>query len=190
MEEAKVHDVKLQYDGKTMILSSVEQPNRSIAFDPSTVQELVEFVRSLAREESDQADSSQQSDESDRREAANRREAFRVPVIDDSGLEISLNAGDQCQVKPTNISMTGVFVDLQNDSLINIKLGDEFQVKLALNKLSIDLDAVVRRQDGDGFGLFFPMSMKGGHVNPPPVLRQIVMELQRRWMTFKKASSQ
>ena len=187
MAEITLRDIQLKYDGKTLTISSVEQPHRSVSLDPRAVEELVQFVHALSDVDIDPSDQSSQSPVSGRTDGANRREAFRVPVIVESGLEVSVTAnGEQTNAEPTNISMTGVFVELAEGSRIQPNIGDELHVQLATDELSIGLDAVVRRKEKDGFGLFFPASIKGEHVNPPPVLRLIVMDLQRRWMMHRK----
>ena len=176
MAEIKLRDIQLTYNGRTLTISSLKQPARSVSLDPKSVEDLVDFVNLFAPVDDDSQPRSQ-----------NRREAFRVPIVDDGGFRFHiLQNGRQFLVKATNISMTGIFIAVPDDSPLKIRIDDELETEMALEKWKIALSAVVRRQEDTGFGLFFPATIRGEHVEPPPVLRRIVMDLQRRWMLHSK----
>lgn len=177
MAEITLRDIEIFYDGETLKISSSEDPEKSVSFDPKSVKGLVDFVHLLSPPEETET---QTQDE-------NRRESFRVPVIEDSGLRVTLISGkERCESKPTNISMTGVFVEVPKDRTIPLDINDELRARLSMNKTEIELEAIVRRIEPNGFGLFFPEAFKGEHVDPPPTVRRIVMDLQRRWMMHRK----
>ncbi|WP_182869715.1 PilZ domain-containing protein [Rhodopirellula sp. JC639] len=177
MAEITLRDLEIFYDGDTLKISSGDEPQKSVTLDPATVKPLVDFVQALAPPEEKEAKS----------EEENRRESFRVPIIDESGLSVTLISGkNRCVSKPTNISMTGVFVEVPKDRSIALDIDDELRARLSMNKSEIELDAVVRRIEPNGFGLFFPETFKGEHVDPPPIIRRIVMDLQRQWMQHRK----
>ncbi|MCA9136088.1 MAG: PilZ domain-containing protein [Planctomycetales bacterium] len=177
MAVIKLSDIQLVYDGDTLTISSVKTPEKSVTLDAQSVEELVDFVQGLAP-----------VDESDG-PGSNRRESFRVPVLDDSGLAVTLVKGNKrCEAKPANISMTGVFIKVPEKSQPDFKISDEIFVELTYQKSKIELEAIVRRIEDGGIGLFFPVTIKSEHVNPPPLVRRIVMDLQRQWMLHTRDS--
>ena len=188
MAEIKLRDIQLTYDGRTLTISSVKEPGKSVALDARTVEELVDFVKLFEPIEEENA-------ETDKPATGNRREAFRVPVIDDFNLRCVITRhGESIEAKATNISMTGVFVELPEFIELpergsdRIMIDDQMDVSITLDKWNVVLASVVRRQEDHGFGLFFPATIRGHNVEPPPMLRRIVMDLQRRWMQHLRES--
>lgn len=186
MAKIKLNDIQLVYDGETMIISSVKEPDKCVSLDAKSVEELVDFVHLLAPVTPVPAVAKTATTEKSKPAGANRREAFRVPVSDDWGLTVTLFAGkNRFQTKANNISMTGVFVEMPTGQSLDLKIDDQVRARLSMDDMNVTVDAVVRRSVESGYGLFFPESMKGEHVTPPPEIRRIVMELQRRWMTLR-----
>ena len=174
MAEIQLRDIQLTYDGDTLTISSLKDPQMSVSLDPGTVEDLVEFVHLFAPVDEDKPD------------APNRREAFRVPVCEESGMKsMIITKGKQLKVRPTNISMTGVFIEVPKETADEFQVDDQVEVAMALEKWQVTLDAIVRRKQDHGYGLFFPATIKEEHVEPPPILRRIVMDLQRRWMLHR-----
>jgi hypothetical protein len=119
-------------------------------------------------------------------DADNRRDAFRVPVVRPGDLTCCVTAGDvRFEGRPANISMTGMYVRKRASDPIDLQIGDEVEVALRSGGEFTQLAAVVRRLGRDGYGLFFPCSIKNRVIDPPPEIRRIVMELQRRWMAHR-----
>ncbi|MEM0926998.1 MAG: PilZ domain-containing protein [Planctomycetota bacterium] len=174
-EAAKItlRDLQVSYDGETLEICDVRTPHHSVTLDAASVGELIEFVRRIEIE-------SRLSDE------PNRRESFRVPVLPSMELRCEVSTrGYRFEGKATNISMTGVYVEKQRTDPVELQLGDRAQVRLSCDGDTISLQAQVRRLGHSGYGLFFPITLKGSVIDPPPELRRIVMELQRRWMAFR-----
>lgn len=193
MAEIKLRDIQLTYDGRTLTISSVKERGKSVTLDARTVEELVDFVKLFEPIEENRTETGNSETGND--ETGNRREAFRVPVIDDFNLRCVITRHGECiEAKATNISMTGVFVELPE--LIElpergsdrIMIDDKMDVSITLDKWNVVLASVVRRQEDHGFGLFFPATIRGHNVEPPPMLRRIVMDLQRRWMQHLRDS--
>lgn len=166
MAEITIGDAHLVSDGKTLTISRQGQKGLSLSLDAAGVAELIDFVTSLATTE------------------FNRRQDFRVPLHNSSGLSVQIRKGDRLiSVTPTNISVTGIFIELPRDDWIDFEQDDQLDVILEFEGESQSLGGVVRRCTENGYGLFFPKSMKGMELDPPAALTQVVMELQRRWMT-------
>ena len=180
MAEIKLRNIQLLYEGETLTISSVRDPACSVDLDPRTVEDLVEFVHALTTHSNPGA-----ADDDEK----NRREAFRVPVVKDEDLQAWIVDGSKpLAVTPTNISMTGVFVELPKNLKKQFKIDDRLQVQMQCDKLKVLMGAIVKRVESRGIGLFFPATVKDDNIDPPQEMRKIVMELQRRWMTYLKKS--
>ena len=113
----------------------------------------------------------------------NRREAYRVPLHECNWLTVSIRCGgESIAVIPKTISVTGIFVAPPPGRSLDLSEGDAVDITLGFEGQSQKLDALVRRCQPGGFGLFFKDSMTGEQIDPPPQLSRIVMELQRRIM--------
>lgn len=165
MAEITIGDAHLISDGNTLTIGSRGQRNLTLSLDAAGVSELIDFVTSLAKTE------------------FNRRQDFRVPIHDSSGLSAQIRKGQSLvSVMPLNLSVTGIFVELTRDDWIDFSQDDELEVILDFEGESQSHNGVVRRCADNGYGLFFPKSMKGKELAPPAELTRVVMELQRRWM--------
>ena len=165
MAEITIGDVQFISDGKTLTIARRDQPNMTMSLDKAGVEELIDFVTSLAGTE------------------FNRRQTFRVPVWDSSGLSVQIRKDEtQLSVRPTNLSLTGIFVELRPDDWLDLAQDDDLEVILDFEGETHSYRGVVRRCETNGYGLFFPESMNAEQIEPPPGITQIVMELQRRWL--------
>ena len=166
MAEITIGDAHLVSDGETLTIGRRGQRDLTLSLDAAGVAELIDFVTSLATTE------------------FNRRQDFRVPIHHSSGLSVQIRKGDRLiSVTPTNISITGIFIELPRDDWIDFEQDDQMSVILEFEGEKQDHRGVVRRCADNGYGLFFPKSMKGNELDPPAELSRVVMELQRRWMT-------
>lgn len=165
MAKITIGVVELILDGETLTITRRDQPNMAISLDETGVRELIEFVTSFTGSK------------------FNQRLTFRVPVGYSSGLAVQIRKNEiQRSVTPTNISLTGIFVELRSDDWLELALDDELEVILDFEGERQSCRGVVRRCADNGYGLFFPESMRGMILDPPPKITQIVMELQRRWI--------
>jgi len=165
MAEITIGDVQLASDGRSLTIRRKDQPNVAIGLDTQGVEQLIEFVTSLVGAE------------------FNRRRTFRVPVGVASVISVVIQAGKKSvSVTPRNISLTGIFVEAPSSEKLTLSHGDVCQVSLDFEGRKCTLGGVVRRCVDNGYGIFFPETMKGEEIEAPSSLVRIVMELQRRWV--------
>ena len=168
MTKISLRDMQLSYDGEKLTVSSQKHADQSITLSGSDVEELVQFVETVAKTE---------------RDRVNRRESYRVPILPDSGVELMLRVGGvEFKAMPRNISMTGIFVVPRSSEKLKLMIDDRVNVYLSYGDQSMMLNAIVKRYEEGGYGLFFPSSMRGEYLDPPALIRRIVMELQRQTM--------
>lgn len=118
---------------------------------------------------------------------AEGRLVFRVPLSPHTSLEAIavFPDGRQVKVRPRNISFSGILVQFPPD-VGSLPLGTNLEILLRLGKESVQIEAVVRRQNGpQEYGLFFPATVRRGGLNAPPALRQIVKELEGYWLRVR-----
>ncbi len=165
MSEIIIGNVHLTSDGQCLTIASFSEPEVKFSLNSSEFKEMVYFIEALAGSEFD------------------RRRVFRTPVWESSGLSVRLRTGVTEHVfRPTDMSLTGIFVKLYPDDWIKLALDQEVDVILNFEGESQLYRAVVRRCEDIGYGLFFLDSMVGEQIAPPPGITRIVMELQRRWL--------
>ena len=165
MAEITIGEMQLVSDGNTLTIARRDQPDFAVCLDADGFRELLDFVTTIAGTE------------------FNQRQTFRIPLWDSSGLSVQIRTDEsQVSVKPTNISLTGIFVEVHPDDWLDLQQDADVEVTLEFEGETQTHHAIVRRREGNGYGLFFPESMKGEEIDPPPGITRIVMELQRRWM--------
>lgn len=166
--ELVVGNSRFVFDGSSLDLK-IQQGDDSevkVSFDLKAIEEIKSFLETLHLLD------------------VNRREAYRVPLQNNSLLSASIRyEGNSIAVIPKTISVTGVFVAPACGTSLDLKEGDSVEITLDFEGESQKLDALVRRCQPDGFGLFFKDSMIGEQIEPHPQLSRLVMELQRRIMT-------
>lgn len=174
MARIKLDDIQLSFDNGALTISSVHRPNQSVTLDANAVEELVDFVQTFSSRERPEAPDD------------NRRESFRVPIINPDDLKCVLTLhGETFETHPSNISMTGVYIKRRASDPFELTIGDELHLRLITPEQQIKLDAVVRRLGYHGYGLFFPCTVRNDVIDPPPEIRRMVMDLQRRWMATR-----
>ncbi|MEO1617332.1 MAG: PilZ domain-containing protein [Planctomycetota bacterium] len=181
MATITLRDIQMTYDGSTLTLCSLRVPDKSVSLDAEAAGELVDFVEAVAE---DSFRGLQKND------GPNRRESFRVPVMPAMELRCEVWARNYTfEADVSNISMTGVYVEQRRSDPVQFHLGDTAKVRLTCGEDTITLQAIVRRIGHNGYGFFFPITVKGSVIAPPQELRRIVMELQRRWMSFRSETA-
>jgi hypothetical protein len=136
-----------------------------ICLDSEGIKELMDFLRSCVINE------------------FNQRKAFRVPVFPSSGLSARLRISQKsCSVTPKNISLAGIFVEFPYGDTPDLDEDSDIELTIKLESKSLTLRGIVRRREANGYGILFPECLRDGEVHPPDSLRQMVMELQRRWI--------
>ena len=118
----------------------------------------------------------------------NTRHSFRVQLWDDAGVKgFVRHGGERIPVTPKNLSMTGVMVEYNPDCILNVKHGETIEVGLLYEDTKIIQPAEVRRIEPQGYGLFFKNSVKNEQINPPDEYKELIMDLQRRWLQMRRA---
>lgn len=114
--------------------------------------------------------------------ASNQRQAFRIPLWKTCGLSAALEtAQGLLPVRPRNISLTGILVELPSPAPVVLEPGSDVQLVIRMDGPPQRYTATVKRRTARGYGLCFNESVVAGRVDPPGPLREDVMELQRRW---------
>ncbi|MCC9601175.1 PilZ domain-containing protein [Stieleria sp. JC731] len=174
MAKLTLRDIELIYDGDELTICSVSRPETRLTLDPDAVDELVDFVETIQKTKVAIA------------EQDNQRQSFRVPIVRRDDLHVEINfRGMDFEARPDNISMTGLFIRSHDRDPVKFQIGDEATLTLTCNGESTELEGIVRRMGRNGYGFFFPACVRFEQVDPPPEVRRIVMELQRRWMMYR-----
>ena len=165
MSEIIIGDIQLNCDGNTLTFTCDDEQDMAISLDEAGVRELIGFATSLTGSE------------------FNQRVSFRIPLWNSCGLSVQIRKDKfERLVTPTNISLTGIFVELRSDDWLEMAMDDELEVILDFDGEIQSCRGVVRRCELNGYGVFFPESMKEEQLDPPQKITRIVMELQRRSM--------
>ncbi|OYP39112.1 PilZ domain-containing protein [Rhodopirellula sp. MGV] len=174
MAKLTLRDIELSYDGDALTICSVSHPETQLTLDADAVDELVDFVETVQKSKVVVNDDD------------NRRQSFRVPILRRDDLRVWIQFNNlEFEARPDNISMTGVFVKASDRDPVKFQIGDEARLTLACNDETIEMEGIVRRMGRNGYGFFFPACVRFEQVSPPPEVRRMVMELQRRWMMYR-----
>ena len=116
--------------------------------------------------------------------ASENRSAFRVPIFQDNSplVRIKQNGHTIGTPQAIDISLTGILVEFPSEDVPEIDVDTKVQIELGLDDIEIDLVGDVRRRDGQRYGILFPETLKGAHVEPPDGLKTIVRKLEKIWL--------
>lgn len=115
---------------------------------------------------------------------ADGRFTFRVPVIGESGLRVSVSLGGglALAVRPLDISLTGARIELPPDCPMVLSTGARVHLRFQLGSRTVELDSTVRRAQGSTYGLYFGGLLQSrGELVVPDTWVEIVQELERQW---------
>jgi hypothetical protein len=105
-----------------------------------------------------------------------QRVSVRIPVVR-GGLTATVLRGEQRRpVKVIDISLHGLLIEIDRAGLSDLEEGHRRMLELVRDERTIVLEAEVRRQDGQRYGMAFIM-----RDAPPRDLVQILRELQQLW---------
>ena len=165
MAEFEIGDVKISVDGSGLTLSPHDRPDLKIQFDQGGVSELLDLLRISAQH------------------IFSQRHGFRVPIRSSVALVTTLRIErESIVVTARNVSLTGIFVELPPDAARDWPLDLEVEVMLEFEGREVTTPGIVRRREPDGYGIFFPESVRGEELNPPPALVRLVSRLEARWL--------
>jgi hypothetical protein len=172
MTKIMIGDVQFSTNGKELTIARGNEQKLTLLLDQKGVENLIEFVTSLAECE------------------FNRRQTFRVAVWSSSGLSVQIRKNKSLvSVRPTSLSISGIFVELAPDDWIDLALGDQLEVVLEFEGQKHSQRVVVRHREPNGYGLQFCASMATEQIDRLPEITQIVMKLQRSLLArFKRLS--
>jgi len=116
--------------------------------------------------------------------AMDARTALRVPAHAASGLRVELQTYDRRTWEPDalDVSRTGILLDFGSERAPQLPAGALVELRLSLATTSVDLTAVARRQDGRRLGLSFVDSVRGGTLEPPRALDELLARLESSWL--------
>lgn len=115
--------------------------------------------------------------------STNLRRSYRVPVLRDAGVGLTLVSGDgsRMAVELLNLSEIGAEVNLPGDD-DRIAAGDEVQVELTLRTDHLNLNAIVLRRDHCRRALQFRMPATADRRNCVVTLQHMVRALEQTWL--------
>ncbi len=161
MHDIDIDGVHISNDGSQLILKPAR--GREIQFDREGARELMEFLRMCAEEE------------------FNQRSSFRVSVFASSGVKASfLVGGRSIPVLPRNLSYIGIYAETSPAQNPKLDKGAIIDVLIEYEGEQVSHRGVVRRRAMNGYGVFFPGSIRNEELAPHPLLRRIVERLQKR----------
>jgi hypothetical protein len=165
MPELEVGNLKLATHKKNLRVLNQTDGREITTLDENQVEELIDFIVSLSYSE------------------FNRRRSFRVPVKDASGLLVELEKdGRRIPVRARDISVTGICIENNFAEEGEIKMDDDVVIQLEFEGHVDTVAGIVRRLEYETVGILFPDSLRGETIEPPDEIRQLVMQLQRRWI--------
>lgn len=162
MKETHIGDTHFVFDGKQLTIKGRDRVSPSCIMDRTDLPTLYQFIGSLMG-------------------LNEERQTFRLgrdALSDLSGFVV--HAGRRYPVKIRDLSLTGVFMEVPPGLEVDFGKIEEFEIVLEHNGQQQRHRGVVQRQAANGYGVFFPSSMKGEHIDPPVPLVRLVMELQRQ----------
>jgi len=125
--------------------------------------------------------------------AAEARRSFRIPVVADAKLAVTMGYKEQSfKPRPLDLSLGGMLVELPKADATVLSVGDKVVADLALEDdpgsfEAVSFKAEVRRVDEGRVGLAFPEVFQGGEIKPPPEYRKIIVQLERLWLRQRNA---
>lgn len=105
------------------------------------------------------------------------RKSFRVPLDSDTPLSVQIRGYGPAQ--PRNIGAGGILVEFDTEE-IDLPVGSQVAVELALESKEILLKAEVQRRQGRRMALSFKQVV-GGEPAPPPILVEMIEHLEEVW---------
>ncbi len=168
MSSIKIGNITIFSDGQSLTFRDGDNPRLQIRLPASKLPDIIDFLRSVDPDMTE------------------RRIGLRVPLSSSSGLSTSITFGSQtCLVTPLNLSLSGILIAFLGDTVYEMSIGAYVIVTLQLRDKTAVLNGVVRRRDGNRYGIFFLDSIRHHELDPPDSLQVIFTMLERLWLRKK-----
>lgn len=114
---------------------------------------------------------------------AEARLSFRVPVGPESGIESQVRTagGDSIPARALNLSVSGILIEVPRAAGVELAVGASVTLRLEHEGRPVVVEAVVRRRDGERYGLHFPGSLEREDIGDARAIRELIARLERRW---------
>lgn len=114
----------------------------------------------------------------------NLRQSFRIPVIDQAGLETTIRTSEQKEffVSARDISESGLEIEFAPETEHRLCVGASIIVKLKYRGEIVQRVAQVRRLFGDRCGIFFGNPTDEETRRQAAAMRGIALSLQQFWL--------
>jgi len=89
------------------------------------------------------------------------------------------------QAVPGNISTEGIFLTLEPDAPVDLKIGTTLEVEITYSEETLLLHGTIRSRRARGYGILFPRKTDDGYINPLDRLGQIWAGLQRETLASR-----
>ena len=90
------------------------------------------------------------------------------------------------QAVPGNISTEGIFLTLEPDAPVDLRIGTPLKVEIRYAEETVLLHGTIRSRRGKGYGIFFPPKTDFNYVNPLDRLGRIWAGLQREILSTRQ----
>lgn len=119
------------------------------------------------------------------------RKAFRVPVLPDANLKITLVTSDRAQHQPRalDVSYGGMLVVFEGGEVPEFVVGQQVKVQISLEGQVLAIDGEVRRRMGDlrnKYGLLFPDCVVADGFKAPEPYRRVVVAIEKAWLQHRR----
>ena len=111
----------------------------------------------------------------------NLRSAVRLADLRSTELQVRIATDDGSfqTADPVDLSLSGMLLQLRENSGSGVELHQPIDVELRLAGHSAWVMGVVRRRSGGRVGIHFPEALRSGRIEPPAGLARIVRQLSR-----------
>jgi hypothetical protein len=157
------------FDGQELKLRCENQADLELSLSREEVLELFDFISRFTHTE------------------LNRRTSFRVPVVSPDNLTVRIAIDMKLiDARPLDMSLNGILVQIE-DHRLNIENEEPVpaMIQLGMGQQSIKLEGHLRRKSGDKLSFQFDSSNWDACGEPPELLVDMFMELQRDWLTSR-----
>ncbi|MBW2560544.1 MAG: PilZ domain-containing protein [Deltaproteobacteria bacterium] len=165
MTEITIEKIKISLDDHSVTFLDQDKPEAPIVLPADAIDNLITFLRGPKPK----------TDE--------RRIAFRVAISRLTDLAVRVNfKGKTWEVAPVDLSLTGILVQFLKTEIADIPIDAEVGIELRFDDKTAVLRGIVRRRQGNRYGILLANSLRNGELKPPETLIVIYKALERQWL--------